>query len=161
MNSETAKKIIESLNETETAELTTELQVLATSLNMRLVPVGSNGLDIEKVKGWENLDKLALVAEILGVDLSDHTTSDDTLHELYDDMLNESYDAPSVANCQQDPSAFLKSQDPTAYDCGYKDWLDNETSDDNFVAVEDDEYVAASDMSNYKDAVCEAVDELY
>jgi predicted nucleic acid-binding Zn-ribbon protein len=65
------------------------------------------------------------------------------LHQIYDDMLDECY-SDQLENVTfislSSPSNLLAEYDPTAYHCGFNDWLDGYDLDD---------------LSEYSDLVCE------
>lgn len=48
---------------------------------------------------------------------------EDTLHEQYDEMLRDCYGDVSVCGMEMDCVRILKEMDPTAYRCGFGDWL--------------------------------------
>jgi hypothetical protein len=48
-----------------------------------------------------------------------------TALDLYDEMLDELYSPINIAGIEFDPSRVLKELDPTAYRCGFNDWLDS------------------------------------
>lgn len=48
------------------------------------------------------------------------------LQERYDEWLDELYPELYVAGFRQTTSVALAELDPTAYRCGYLDWLDGE-----------------------------------
>jgi len=50
------------------------------------------------------------------------------LHEMYDDMLDDVYPDLTIAGMNYTTSDALKNLDPTAYRCGFNDWLDSEVS---------------------------------
>lgn len=52
--------------------------------------------------------------------------TDADLHTRYDEALDEVYGAVKVAACEYETSRALKELDPTAYRCGFSDWLDAE-----------------------------------
>jgi hypothetical protein len=65
---------------------------------------------------------------------------DDDLHELYDNMLDEVYPECKIAGLSYSTSHALKEIDPTAYRCGFSDWLDAETSDGQLVEIDNNYY---------------------
>jgi hypothetical protein len=50
--------------------------------------------------------------------------TDSKLHEMYDQALNESYDSIDICGYKYSPAYALEQVDPTAYRCGFVDWLD-------------------------------------
>lgn len=61
---------------------------------------------------------------------------------LYDDMLDESYSFNGVGGPFQhmQPSSVLREVDPTAYRCGYLDFYDNLSRDDNYIEIDEQLY---------------------
>jgi len=61
--------------------------------------------------------------------LSDSEISERELHERYDDMINEFYSFEKVGGMfkYMVPSRVLEAVDPTAYRCGFNDWMDGES----------------------------------
>ena len=54
--------------------------------------------------------------------LNQNKISENDATEQYDDMLNEMFPLDGIAcNCF---SVLLEAGDPTAYNCGFTDWLD-------------------------------------
>lgn len=51
------------------------------------------------------------------------------LEEMYDDFLDEVYPECPIAGLNYSTSKALKEVDPTAYRCGFSDWLDAQCSD--------------------------------
>lgn len=62
--------------------------------------------------------------------------NDKELHEYYDDMLDEIYGDCKVANYCYSTSRTLQEIDPTAYRCGFSDWLDNEITEGIFIEAD-------------------------
>lgn len=52
--------------------------------------------------------------------------TDAKLHDRYDDMLDSCQDPVRIGSLEYSPSVTLKAVDPTAYDCGFSDWLSGE-----------------------------------
>jgi transcriptional regulator with XRE-family HTH domain len=75
-------------------------------------------------KNVQDLEKLAKLAEVLGIDLDFFGKSEDEAQEAYNEWLDETNKHPEVCGCSMLPSKFLKQEDPTAYDVGFVDWLD-------------------------------------
>jgi hypothetical protein len=69
----------------------------------------------------------------------------------YDDFLDECYSFESVGGIfkYMQPSKVLEKMDPTAYRCGFSDWLDGEDLID--VGVGDCEYYLKEDMEQVRD----------
>jgi hypothetical protein len=66
--------------------------------------------------------------------------SDYDLHNLYDANLDEVYPETSIAGMTYQTSRALKEVDPTAYSCGFSDWLDAEISDGHIFEKNDEYY---------------------
>lgn len=69
---------------------------------------------------------------------------DDTLHERYDDMLDEvtsDGDGVHIGNLTYAASAVLKAVDPIAYRVGFNDWLDSELGE---TIIDRDEVIDAA-----------------
>ena len=49
---------------------------------------------------------------------------DSQVYEMYDDFLDETNDMVRIGGLEYLPSYALKEVDPTAYRCGFNDWLD-------------------------------------
>lgn len=60
--------------------------------------------------------------------------SDSDLHDQYDAMLDECHEEIRIGTLSYFPSTTLKAVDPTAYRCGFNDWLDGER--DRIVEIE-------------------------
>lgn len=52
--------------------------------------------------------------------------SDDDLHNLYDDMLNEVYGEVHIGYSFFAPAEILKHFEPVTYRIGFNEWLDSE-----------------------------------
>jgi len=77
------------------------------------------------------------------IDITDLEELDDyDLHLRYDELLDEIYPDCSIANMKYNTSRALKELDPTAYRCGFSDWLDNELTDGIFIEHNDKFYLA-------------------
>ena len=63
-----------------------------------------------------------LRAEQSRLDISETSLASD---EQYSSMLDECYDEVDVCGYKYDPSHALRLLDPTAYRCGFVDWLDS------------------------------------
>ena len=46
-------------------------------------------------------------------------------YEPYDDVLDEVWETTQICGYEYSPAEALKAVDPTAYRCGYNDWLNN------------------------------------
>jgi hypothetical protein len=46
-------------------------------------------------------------------------------YDRYDEMIDETCDTVQIGSLQYDPSHVLKNVDPTAYRCGFVDYLDS------------------------------------
>lgn len=75
--------------------------------------------------------------------------TDQELDELYRDDLDEVYGAVKIAGLVYDTSHALKEIDPTAYRCGFSDWLDAQVS--NGELFESDGLYYADDPSDLAD----------
>ena len=51
------------------------------------------------------------------------------LESVYGDLLDEVYGVVVIAGIEYDTSAALRDVDPTAFRCGFLDWLDSEIRD--------------------------------
>lgn len=69
---------------------------------------------------------------------------EDDAHDKYDAWLDELYETPNWLSGS--PSCLIKETDPTAYRCGFADWIDGELRNN------------PEQFDGYKD-LCEAVDE--
>lgn len=58
--------------------------------------------------------------------------TDQDLESRYDDMLDEAYPDLTIAGLSYSTSNALKEIDPTAYRCGFNDWLDSEVGETVF-----------------------------
>lgn len=59
--------------------------------------------------------------------VSELALSDQTLHGMYDDALNDVYGVLSIAGIgDYETSRVLQDTDPVAYRVGFSDWLDSE-----------------------------------
>lgn len=61
--------------------------------------------------------------------------SDADLHGLYDEALNE-FNEVKIGSLTYAPATVLRKVDPTAYRCGFVDWLDGER--ERIVEIEGD-----------------------
>jgi len=61
--------------------------------------------------------------------------TDNELHDMFDQMLDECYTLNEVAGLQFDPSKVLRVCDPNAYRCGFNDWVDAELRDGNLIEL--------------------------
>ena len=55
----------------------------------------------------------------------------------YDEMLDECYGPVKMGTFIFDASSVLRELDPTAYRCGFNDWLDGEDEDTRTAAESD------------------------
>lgn len=62
--------------------------------------------------------------------------SENDLEILYDEMLDEVHGEIKIGTLSYFASKVLSEVDPTAYRCGFADWLDYECQDDRFVEIE-------------------------
>ena len=72
-----------------------------------------------------NLYALNNVATFRGMNVSSGEIDD---YGAYDESL-DSYGTVSIMGLEFDPSRIIKELDPTAYHCGYNDWVDSDQSD--------------------------------
>lgn len=56
--------------------------------------------------------------------------SDRELDSMYQEFLDDVYPDCSIAGYNYSTSLALREVDPTAYRCGFNDWLDAEVSDE-------------------------------
>jgi hypothetical protein len=75
-------------------------------------------------------------------------------HDRYDEMLDDCCELVRIGSLTYDPSHVLKNVDPTAYRCGFSDWLDSEDlttdedmADDDEVTEEDIKEALGNDLS--------------
>ena len=68
-----------------------------------------------------NIELDRLTKEQLNLDISDTSVAD---YDQYDMMLDECHDEVDVCGYKYAPSQALKQLDPTAYRCGFLDYLD-------------------------------------
>lgn len=93
------------------------------------------------------------IAEDHGFDILD----EDRLHDMYDDYINELNGPVMVMGCKYGDAAKLWEEiDPTAYRCGYNDWLDGESKSGNITELSDGEWM---DTEEYDNLVSELEDE--
>jgi hypothetical protein len=59
--------------------------------------------------------------------------TEDQAMDLYEDMLNECYRRVEFGNLSYAPSTVLREVDPTAFRCGFNDYVDSLTEDGIFV----------------------------
>lgn len=78
--------------------------------------------------------------------------TDYELHQRYDDMLDEVYGEAKIGGYEYSTSKAMKEVDPTAYRCGFSDWLDSECQSDVLIEV-DGEYYDFSDFKEYQNEV--------
>lgn len=62
------------------------------------------------------------------------------LEDLYDEMLDEVSGEVKIGTLSYLASKVLSEIDPTAYRCGFADWLDFECQDNRFVEIEGEYY---------------------
>jgi hypothetical protein len=55
-----------------------------------------------------------------------YALTDRDLEERYENMLDEVYGLVSIGGYKYSTSRALKEVDPTAFRCGFSDWLDSE-----------------------------------
>ena len=53
--------------------------------------------------------------------------SEREIHDAYDQFLNEINPKVKINGLEYDPADVFKRVDPTAYRCGFNDWLDGES----------------------------------
>lgn len=58
------------------------------------------------------------------------------LEDRFTDMLNECFDVVSVCGYECDAGRALKLLDPTAFRCGFLDWLDAQQRDGELRSIE-------------------------
>ena len=76
------------------------------------------------------------------------------MDERYRDMLDDCYSLKSVGGPFTHMSAarVLADQDPTAYRCGFNDWLDGESRDGGVIEV-GGEWYDADDVEKIRDEI--------
>lgn len=80
--------------------------------------------------------KLIELVKTSGLD----SISDRELYARYDDMLDECQADIEIGCLSYTASSVLKAVDPTAYRCGFSDWLDSECSDDRLAEINGEYY---------------------
>ncbi len=80
---------------------------------------------------------MELTQDILDAIHAKLSTAD--LDGMYDSYLDDVYGTVSVVN--QPASYVLKTLDPSAYNCGFSEWLDSEISNNYIIQVVDDYYI--------------------
>lgn len=82
----------------------------------------------------------------------DCEVSDCDLYRDYDAMLDDIYPECKIAGNTYSTSRALKEVDPTAYRCGFSDWLDSEMTDNKLVEIDGKYYrVSAKEPADYTD----------
>jgi hypothetical protein len=99
--------------------------------------------------------------------LNDHEVSDAALHDAFDESLDNTTEIVRVGSLEYAPSVVLKAVDPTAYRCGFVDWLDGEGA---YVEIEGSHYKReelrealeelADELNREAEAIQEELDEL-
>lgn len=51
------------------------------------------------------------------------------LEEMFDNMLDECFEAVNICGWKYLPSRILREVDPVAYRCNFSDWLDSQLTD--------------------------------
>ena len=82
----------------------------------------------------ESLGKLEAIAKTLGLNIADtvDAVSEETMHERYDEMLDEIYPEPTVACCSVSPAKFLRDNDEIAYNVGFSDWVSEQLDEGEY-----------------------------
>ncbi len=62
--------------------------------------------------------------------------TDDELDKRYQDFLDEIHGPVMIGGYEYQTSHALKEVDPTAYRCGFADWLDIECRDGSVIEVD-------------------------
>lgn len=110
-------------------------------------------------ENMSNIKKLEEMAELLDIEWETYETDDTDLDQMYKDMLNEISECPTVGNVSQDPADFLKENDPTAYRCGYSDWLGAELSDNNLIEI-GGVYLTLDQFTEAKEMIADTVNDM-
>ena len=100
----------------------------------------------------KNIKTLEAIADLLGVAIESKSESE--LMELYDESLDEMDDI-RIGSLTYNPATVLKEVDPTAYRCGFNDWLDSEGLEEI-----DGGWLSAGAMDVLKDDLCDAINGL-
>jgi hypothetical protein len=66
----------------------------------------------------------------------------DELDQLYQDMLDDVYGDINICGYEYPASAVLRDVDPTAYRCGYVDYISSLLDDGIMVEIDGDNYWA-------------------
>ena len=103
-----------------------------------------------------NAKAISELCEQLSVEPCDLEQTDDELHEIYDNMLDECCTCETCGKGGSD----LKDTDPIAYRCGFNDWLDSECQNDQLFQI-DDIYLDESGMQDLQEVLKDAIDELF
>ena len=105
----------------------------------------------------DDVKKLIDLAKLLDVDLSVYGIDEDEMYELYDNMLDEVHEAPSVGICTMKASDFLRENDETGYRCGYSDWTDSMS--DTYTEI-GDRYCDADAIQDIKDDLIAEIERM-
>ena len=62
------------------------------------------------------------------------------LESMFDDCIDETNDFVRICGLEYSPSHVLRAVDPTAYRCGFCDWLDSEVAAGNVFEHKDGTY---------------------
>jgi len=73
-------------------------------------------------------------------DFKDEVTAIQDLDERYDHFLDDVYETVNIAGHEYCTSKALEEIDPTAYRCGFDDWLDSECQNNAMVEIDGDHY---------------------
>jgi hypothetical protein len=77
--------------------------------------------------------------------------NDQDLHDRYDEMLDECNPTVRICGMEYSPSRVLREIDPTAYNCGFNDYVDAEGYDTDFEV--DGLYYKTEDVENLREEI--------
>lgn len=84
--------------------------------------------------------------------------SEHELDRLYREMLDEVHGTVTIAGYEYETSRTLFEVDPTAYRCGFADWLDSEIQDGALTEV-NGEYFESVEYEEYLESLSEEQDQ--
>jgi hypothetical protein len=85
--------------------------------------------------------------------------SERQLYEAYDDVLDDVHGCVMIVGCEYCTSDVLKSIDPTAYKCGFSDWLDSDIRDGIYTDEIKGEYYLQSEVDELLESTEEENEE--
>ena len=106
------------------------------------------------IEEWGEMEQLSLIAEMLGVDPEEYGLDDDELFRRYDEALDEA-NRKIPEYLPQDLGSYsdtLKEADPTAYDCGFGDFMSRE----GYYEIDSTSFDKRS-LRNFKEAIADTL----